>query len=323
MKALVATRFGAPAEMTLEDRPMPTLKSGHSLVKIHAATVNPLSSLVRSGIVAAAMAPVVLSNDGAGVIEDSARFPRGTPVAIYGGAQLGIREDGLQQQWAVIEDKRLFELPDNIDLDEGAALPINYVTAYQALTRAGRVKPGQRVLVSGASGALGHALVQTARALGAVPVGIVSSTRKVPYALRSGAARVIDLSSESLKEGVLAATDGQGADLAFDPVGGELLGQLVRALRPRGALVSIGFVGGMSASIDVADLVIEEKRILGYDAWLETDEDVATAFTAIHGFVAKGLLRPLIDSRYALEDHAAAYARLASREATGSILLKP
>jgi NADPH2:quinone reductase len=323
MKALVATRFGVPAEMTLEDRPMPTLKPGHSLVRIHAATVNPLSSQVRSGIVTAALAPVVLSNDGAGVVEDSARFKRGTPVAVYGGAQLGIREDGLQQQWAVIEDKRLLVLPGNIDLDEGAALPINYVTAYQALTRVGQVKPGQRVLVSGASGALGHALIQTALALGAIPIGIVSSTRKVPYAQRSGATRVIDLASETLKEAVLAATEGQGADLAFDPVGGELLGPLVGALRTRGALVSIGFVGGMSASIDVADLVIEEKRVLGYDAWLETDDEVAAAFIAIRRFIDKGLLRPVIDSRFALIEHAAAYARLASREATGSILLKP
>lgn len=323
MKALVATRFGAPAQMTLEDRPMPQIKPGHSLVKVHAATVNPLSSLVRSGRVPAAQAPRVLSNDGSGVIEDSACFPRGTRVALYGGAQLGISEDGLQQQWVVVQDKRLIELPDSFDLDEGAALPINYVTAYQALSRVGQVHAGQSVVISGASGALGHALIQIARALGAIPIGLVSSTRKVPYAERSGAAAVIDLSCQDLRQAVLDATEGRGADLAFDPVGGELLGQLVGTLRTRGAVVSIGFVGGQTARFDVADLVVEEKRILGYDAWLETDEDVAAAFTAIRRFIDKGQLRPLIDSRYALADYAAAHARLASREATGSILLLP
>ncbi|WP_205299986.1 zinc-binding alcohol dehydrogenase family protein [Pantoea sp. Tr-811] len=266
MKALVASRFGSPAEMTIEDRPMPSLKPGYSLVRIHAATVNPLSSQVRSGIVSGALAPLVLSNDGAGIVEESTLLKRGTRVAVYGGATLGIKEDGLQQQWAVIENNRLFELPNNISLDEGAALPINYVTAYQALTRVGQVKAGQRVLVSGASGALGHALIQTALALGAVPIGIVSSTPKVSSAHHSGAAVVIDLSRDVLKDAVFAATEGKGADLAFDPVGGELLGSMVAALRARGALISIGFVGGMSASIDVADLVIEEKRILGYDA---------------------------------------------------------
>jgi NADPH2:quinone reductase len=99
-----------------------------------------------------------LSNDGAGTVEASTTFARGTRVAVYGGAQLGISEDGLQQQWMVVEHKRLIELPQQLDLDEGAALPINYVTAYQALTRVGQLVAGQRVLVSGASGALGHAL---------------------------------------------------------------------------------------------------------------------------------------------------------------------
>lgn len=323
MKALVATRFGSPAHMTLEERPMPVCKPGHSLVRIHAATVNPLSSLVRSGRVAAARAPRVLSNDGSGVVEDSATFAPGIRVAIYGGAQLGISEDGLQQQWVVVEDKRLIELPESFDLDEGAALPINYVTAYQALTRVGQVQAGQTVLVSGASGALGHALIQIALALGATPLGIVSTSRKVPYAQRSGATTVIDLSRQDLKQAVLDATAGSGANLAFDPVGGELLGQLMGALRTRGAVVSIGFVGGPTASVDVADLVVEEKRILGYDAWLETDEDVASAFAAIRGFIDKGLLRPSIDSGYALAEYAAAHERLASREATGSILLRP
>lgn len=323
MKALIASRFGAQPHMEIEERPLPALKPGHSLVNIHAATVNPLSSLVRSGRVPAARSPLVLSNDGAGTVEDSARFAKGTRVAIYGGGQLGISEDGLQQQWVVVEDKRLVELPDTLDLDEGAALPINYVTAHQALTRVGQVVAGQRVLVAGASGALGHALIQTALALGAIPIGIVSNTRKVQYARRSGATTVIDLSTQNLRDAVLAATDGQGADLAFDPVGGELLGQLVGALRTRGAVVSIGFVGGAHGSFDVADVVVEEKRILGYDAWLETDEDVQAAFAAIRGFVAKGLLRPVIDSRHPLQEHAAAYARLASREATGTILLLP
>lgn len=87
--------------------------------------------------------------------------------------------------------------------------------------------------------------------------------------------------------------------------------------------MSIGFVSGTSAHIDVTDVVIEEKRILGYDAWLETDADVAAAFAAIRGFIGKGLLRPVIDSSYSIEEHASAYARLASREATGSILLRP
>ena len=193
---------------------------GHTLVKVHAATVNPLSSQVSAGIVVTAKAPMVLSNDGSGVVEQSDEFKPGTRVAIFGGGQLGISEDGLQQQWVLVENKRIIELPSDYDLDEGAALPINYVTAHQALTRVGRVEPGQTVVISGASGALEDALTQTAIAMGAIVIGVVSTPEKAKRARLSGASTVIDLSTQNLKEAVLEATDGEGAHLAFDPVGG-------------------------------------------------------------------------------------------------------
>lgn len=323
MKALVVTKFGSQPQMAVEERPIPLMKPGYTLVKVHAATVNPLSSQVSGGIVEAANAPLVLSNDGAGVVEQSGLFKKGSRVAIYGGAQLGITEDGLQQQWVLVEDKRIIELPKDYDLDAGSALPINYVTAHQALTRVGQIRPGQTVLVSGASGALGHALIQTAVAMGANAIGIVSNAEKAERARLSGAATVINLSIQDVKEAVLEATNGEGADLAFDPVGGILLGQLLSAVRTRGAVVSIGFVGGMTANIDVADVVIYEKRVLGYDAWLETDADVAVAIDWIRKGITQGTLRPSIDSAFPIEQFAEAYIRLGSRLATGAILLRP
>ncbi|AOA05068.1 zinc-binding alcohol dehydrogenase family protein [Pseudomonas sp. TMW 2.1634] len=322
MKALVVSQFGPKPKMAIEERSIPQMKPGHTLVKVHAATVNPLSGQVSAGIVSTARAPVVLSNDGSGIVEQSEQFNRGTRVAIFGGGQLGITEDGLQQQWVLVENKRIIQLPDDFTLDEGAALPINYVTAHQAMTRVGRVQPGQVVLISGASGALGHALIQTAVAMGARAIGIVSNAVKAGQALRSGASTVIDLSARTLKDAVLEATDGEGAQLAFDVVGGTLMGQLLSAVGTRGAVVSIGFAGGMTASIDVADVVIHEKRILGYDAWLETDADVAHALTAIQKNIGNGALRPSIDSLFHMDQYAEAYLRLGSRQAMGTILMR-
>ena len=322
MKALVATHFGASPQMRIEERHKPAPRDGFTLVKMHAATVNPLSNQVRSGRVDGAHAPRVLGNDGSGVVEHGSRFAPGTPVAVYGGGQLGITEDGLQQQWVLVEDQRVFALPDRIDLDAGAALPINYVTAYQALTRVGRIEPGQQLLISGASGAVGHALVQLALALGGNPIAVVSTADKATHARQSGARTVIDLSAQDLREAVMQATQGRGADLAFDLVGGPLLGQLLSAVRTRGAVVCIGFAGGTAAGFDVADVVIHEKRVMGYDAWLETDADVANAFDALCRFIAAGQIRPAIDSIFPMQDYAAAYQRLASRKATGAILLR-
>lgn len=322
MKALVVTSFDTVPQMQIEERAKPLPRAGFTLVKMHAATVNPLSHLVRTGKLNTAVAPLILSNDGSGVVESGGPFAAGTRVAIYGGAQLGITEDGLQQQWVLVEDKRLFALPENVDLDAGAALPINYVTAYQALTRVGQLQAGQRVLVSGASGSVGHALIQLIAAMGATPLAIVSSQEKAERARRSGARVVIDLASQDLRQAVLDATEGQGADLALDPVGGPLLGSLLSAVRARGTVVSIGFVGGVSASVDLVDLVVQEKRLLGYDAWLETDTDVTATFAALLKFAADNVVRPSIGSVFPLNQYEAAYQRLVSRKSTGTILLR-
>lgn len=322
MKVLVAKKLGSAAQLVTEERPIPSVKPGYSLVRMYAATVNPLSSLVLTGRVPTSRAPLVLSNDGAGIIEQSNRFNPGTKVAIYGGGQLGITEDGLQQQWVTVEDKRLIEVPADYSLEFAAALPINYITAYQALTRVGMVQKGQMVVIAGATGSVGHALIQIANALEAVTVAVVSSTGKAQHARQNGARHVIDLSEQNLVEAVRELSKNKGADLAFDPVGGELLGQLIRALRPRGTAVSIGFVAGTEGKIDIPDLVVEEKRLLGYDAWMETDEDVEAALAALKALIASGHVRPNIDSIYALDDFDAAYSRLGSRTAKGTILLK-
>lgn len=322
MKALVATMLGNTPQLEIEERPIPVVKPGYSLIRMYAATLNPLSSLVLTGRVPASRPPLVLSNDGAGIIEQSHRFRQGTKVAIYGGGQLGITEDGLQQEWVTVEDKRLIEIPADYSLEYAAALPINYITAYQAMTRVGMVKKGQMVVIAGATGSVGHALIQIANVLEAVPVAVVSSPEKALHAKQAGARHVIDLSQQDLQEAVRELSQGNGADLAFDPVGGDLLGQLIRALRPRGTAISIGFIAGTEGKIDIPDLVIEEKRLLGYDAWMETDEAVEAAAEALKPFIASGHVRPNIDSIYALDDFDAAYNRLRSRAAKGTILLK-
>ena len=322
MKALVATEFGPSPKMIIEERPAFEPKAGYSIVKMHAATVNPLSNQIRTGLVPAATAPLVLSNDGSGIVEQSERFSAGTRVAIYGGGTLGITEDGLQQQWVLVADQALVELPENISLDEGAAMPINYLSAFQAINRVGQMQPGQTALISGASGSVGGALIQLVAAFGGRPVAVVSSTAKVARAKAAGAVQVIDLSVDDLRQRVLELTAGQGADIAFDPVGGALMGQLLSAVKTRGAVVSIGFAGGTEATVDVMDIVVYEKQILGFDAHLETDQDVDVALTSIMQLAAQGLLKPCIDSIYPLADYDQAYQHLISRQAMGTILLR-
>ncbi|MGY0055175.1 quinone oxidoreductase family protein [Streptomyces sp. LZ34] len=303
---------------------MPVRKPGQALVRVRAATISPYSDTVRTGAFGPqyATAPLVLSAEGAGVVEEGERFAPGTRVAVYGGGELGTTTDGLFQEWVAVDEDRLLALPDTFDWAEGAALTVNYLTAYLALTDAAQVKPGQTVLVSGATGSVGHASIQTAAALGARPIAIVSTPQKARRAEQAGAWAVIDRSARDLGEAVAELTDGQGADLALDPVGGSLLGELLHALRRHGTLVSLGFVGGMRADLEVMELMGAEKHVTGLSIFSRSTKDIAPALRGIGELAAAGKLRPVIDSRIPLADFEDGYTRLASRQAVGSLVLE-
>ncbi|WP_437773397.1 quinone oxidoreductase family protein [Arthrobacter sp. KNU40] len=322
MKAIVTELFGHPPEMAVRERPKPTtIREGHTLVRMHAATINQLSNTIRLGDIIEQDGPIVLGNEGSGVVEESNAFLPGTRVAIYGGGDLGITSDGTYQEWIVVEDRRLLRLPETVSLDEGAALTVNYLTAYGALTSAAEIKTGELVLVSGATGGVGHALMQTATALGAHPIAVVSSASKAARARLAGATAVIDLSSQDLPEEVERLTGGKGVALALDPVGGDYVGQFMSVLRPGGTLVSIGFTGGKTPRVDLVDIVSQEKGIRGYALHRESQDVTAMNLIAISDLAAQGHLKPVIDSRIGLDDFERGYERLMSRQAVGSILL--
>ncbi|MGW2328492.1 quinone oxidoreductase family protein [Streptomyces sp. NPDC001700] len=307
--------------MAVEERPKPVPREGFTLVRMRSATINQLSHTIRTGGFGFSHAPLVLGNEGAGIVEDSARFPADTRVSVYGHSDLGVSEDGLFQEWALVRDDRLLPLPDTLDWAEGAALTVNYLTAYLALTKAAKVQSGQTALVSGATGSLGHAVMQTARALGARSIALVSSAHKARRASEAGAHAVIDSSSQDLDEAIADLTDGQGADIALDPVGGPRLGELIRSVRRHGTVVSLGFTGGRQATVEVMDLLAGERLVTGYGVHGDSDDEITKGLDAIGRLAADGQLRPVIDSRFALESFENGYTRLASREAVGSLVL--
>lgn len=322
MKALVTKTFAKTPETVLEERPLPTPKPGYSLVRMKAATINQLSNYIRTGAVPVATAPLVLGNEGAGLVEQSEQFAPGTRVGIYGGNKLGISEDGLFQEWVLVKNRRLFPLPDGLSWEEGATLSVNYLTAYRALTMAANVRKGDTVLVSGASGAVGGATLQVARALGAIPIALTSSAEKAKSALKAGAQEAIDISAESnLAQRVRDLTGGKGADWAIDPVGGEVLNQLLHAVRRCGTVVSVGFTGGMQPAIDAFEIIAGEKHIVGYSLHSEDDADIVVAQRALLELAGAGLIKPVIDSTVPIKDFEKGYARLTSRQAMGAIVL--
>ncbi|MEU1301411.1 quinone oxidoreductase family protein [Streptomyces shenzhenensis] len=301
---------------------MPSRRDGFALVRMHSATINQLANSLRTGGFGAPPVPLVMGNEGAGTVEESSRFPAGTRVAVYGHGDIGVTVDGLYQQWVRVPEHRLLELPDALTFGEGAALTVNYLTAYLALTQVAHLEKGQTVLVSGATGGVGGAVMQTSRALGTRAIAVVSTPAKARHAARAGAHAVIDLSSQNLNQAVAELTDGRGVDLAMDPVGGPRLGELLRSVRRHGTFVSLGFTGGKQAEIDVVDLIVGEKHVTAYGLHGDSEDNTAKGLEALGRLAAEGQLHPTIDSTFALDDFEQGFARLTSREAVGSIVLE-
>jgi len=158
--------------------------------------------------------------------------------------------------------------------------------------------------------------------MGGHPIAIVSSTEKADRARKAGAASVIDLSKQNIGDVVDEITNSRGADLAFDPVGGPILKQLLRSVRRRGTVVSIGFTGGKEPAIDVFDLIVGEKRLMGYSLHHEPEDEISRALPKLNELAGEGLLRPTIDSTVPFEHFEKGYSRLGSRKAVGSITLR-
>lgn len=151
---------------------------------------------------------------------------------------------------------------------------------------------------------------------------MVSSHEKAQRAKLAGASAVIDLSSQDPIAEVRALTRVAGADFAFDPVGGVVFSQLVRAIGRHGTVVSIGFTGGNEPTINLFDIIAGEKHIVGHSLHSEADEDLVHPFKELTSLAAKGDLRPVIDSTVLLEAVEDGYARRASRKAIGSIVVR-
>jgi len=216
----------------------------------------------------------------------------------------------------------MFVIPDNLSFDQASTLSVNYLTAWQAMHRTVQVQAGQTVVISGASGAVGYALVNVAKALGARPIGLVSSADKAERAKQAGVPEVICLSTDTdIPAAVARLTNGKGADFAFDPVGGALTGDLMRSLHAGGTVVSLGFTAGKALPVDAWDIITGEKHLVGYSLYSEEESAITTAMKSLMALAAEGKLLPNIDSTVGLTDYEEGYRRLTSRQAVGSIVL--
>src|SRR5271163_3012896 len=221
MRAMRAEQFTGYEALKLVVLPKPAVTDGKVLVRITAAGVTPLDHTILIGDFHIPEKPLILGNEGAGVVEEGggAEFPAGSRVMFWG--VYGAFEDGTYCEWIAVRKEDLCLIPDSVDDISAAGIPVAYLTAQVALTLAG-FQPGRTVFAPAIGGSVGNAVTQVARALGAKhAISSTTSHAKAVEAEKLGFSEVVDLSGEGLTEGVRRLTDGYGADIIVDSLGGD------------------------------------------------------------------------------------------------------
>jgi NADPH:quinone reductase len=322
MKAIQIRSHGGPEVLELADLPEPAPGADQVLVRIKASAVNPLDGIVRAGYFPiAAKPPLILGEEASGIVERTAAgFSAGEKVIVYGGG-LGVFRDGTWAEWVAVPASVLRRLPEGISFEKGAALSNVGVTAYGAL-RHGGLKAGETLLVLGATGGVGSAGVQIGKALGARVIAVVSKMQKAAEIEPLRADHIVALSEESLAEQVQQLTNGKGAEVVLDPVGGAVTGQALAAAGTFSRLVHLGYSAGMSLTLNSLDLVAKAASIFGFNIFLQPAERSAKDFDEVIELAAEGKYRAVIDETFPATEAVAATRHLEERKGgAGKVVL--
>jgi NADPH2:quinone reductase len=321
MRAMRAERFTGYEALKLADLPKPAATDGKVLVRITAAGVTPLDHTILFGKFHIPDVPLVLGNEGAGVVEvgGGAEFPAGSRVMFWGA--YGAFEDGSYREWIAVRKQDLCLIPDGVDDISAAGIPVAYLTAQVALTLAG-FRPGKTVLAPAIGGSVGNAVTQLARASGAKhAISSTTNSAKAEHAKALGFNEVIDTSSEKLNDGVRRITDGDGADIIVDGIGGEVFSEALKALALAGSLITLGYSASRETKIDVTDLIVPQASIRGLNMFRQPQETVTNAWKAIFSQLQSGAIKPIVAKTFPLVEAAEALRYLVESRPFGRVVL--
>lgn len=227
---------------------------------------------------------------------------------------------------AVIAARNAIRIPDALGSDVASTLPGGYGTAYHALVDRARLQPGENLLVLGASGGVGMAAVQIGNMIGANVIAAVSSEAKADAAAEAGAKEVVRYDRIPIRQAIDQATGGEGIDVAFDPVGGEVTEQVLRSTNWNGRLLVVGFAAGHIPAVPLNLPLLKGNAIVGVFWGRFTQEEPERHqenFARLIEWASEGKIAPLIQKRYALDDAKAALDWVADRMAVGRVVVNP
>jgi NADPH:quinone reductase len=323
MQAIQIERFGDPSELRQTEVPRPDPGEGEVLIEVHAAAVNRSDVLNARGSFAFTTLPRIPGRDFAGVVVEGPRELVGAEVWGTGGGELGFIRDGSHARYLAVPANAVVPKSDTLSLEEAAVSGLAYVTAASALVELGGVSAGETILVTGAAGGVGSAAVMIARWKGARLIGAIKDESERARAKRAGVEVIVDTSREEVTDSVLAATDGRGADLILDAVGGPLFEPALNCLAEKGRMVVITTTPDKQhVYFNLLDFYRKGLRLFGLmTSFLDAEGSAAVLRDLGPGFDEGALRAPAIAERYPLVQAGTAYARVESGDAAGRVLL--
>ena len=323
MKAYVCREFGPVESHKVEEIEDPRAEAGQVVVDVKAAGVSFPDVLIVQGKYQF-QPPFPFSPGGeiAGVISE---VGEGVVDWKVGDRVIAMTGNGGIAEKVVAFEMTLMPLPETMDFKDGAAFPLNYGTTYHALKQRGQLQPGETLLVTGAGGGVGTTAIEIGKAMGAKVIAAASTEEKLEIAKNLGADETINYSDGELKEKVKALTDGLGADVIYDPIGGDIFLQCMRCVNWKGRVLVIGFASGPIPEVPTNLALLKGCSIVGVFWGRFTGaepEENSKNFDELFALHAEGKLKPQITKSYSLDDAAEAISSLENRKATGKVVIE-
>jgi NADPH:quinone reductase len=322
MKAILFDQLGGPEVLKLGDAPKPEVRPGWVLIKNHAVGINFADNFFRQGqYLIKPKLPDTPGLEAAGVVEAV-----GPGVAhVKPGMRVTAIGTKTYAEYCVASGNQVMPLPDFVNFEEGAAFPIQTLTAYHMLHTSHQTTPGQTVLVHSAAGGVGIVAVQLAKAAGARVIGTVSSDSKTNLVREYGAEAVINYATQDFAEEVMKLTDGKGVDLILDAVGKPTLEKGLSCLAPFGHLILYGRAGGPPDPVNLMSLFQKSLKVSGFVLYTVSAmpdkhrEGIEKSFQLMQ----QGKLKMLVGKTFPLAQAAEAHRYMESRQSVGKLVLIP
>lgn len=324
MRAVLCERLGGPDDLVLAEIDRPVPGPGEVLVAVAAAALNFFDTLIIQGKYQ--FQPELPFSPGAEFAGTVEAVGEGVELFEPGDRVMGYVRWGAVREAVVASEDELVPLPDGVPEDIAAGLSVTYGTTLHAFRDRARLEPGETVAVLGASGGVGLAAVEIAKAMGARVIACASSLDKLALARERGADLLVNYDREDLKLRLKELTHGEGVDVVYDPVGGRYAEQALRATGWRGRYLVVGFAAGDIPRMPLNLVMLKGCDVLGIfwgEAILREPEGHRDGMAQLLDWVAAGRIVPHVDGVYPIEETASALKRLANREARGKIIIRP